>query len=117
MKENMILTLKPLSSEGNYIPRETYDVYKKFIIDALEKSGGLTLIELIDQAKSCSVLKSNRDLTWTLLQVKMDLQARDRIRIKILPSRKQVIYLRKTQRKMKVENPEVRTDDVHQHGV
>mgnify|MGYP000017619600 CR=1 FL=1 len=77
MTEGRIMTLHPQGKQGVNILKRRYDTIKKFILDTIKKHGEITYSELNDRA--VDELKNSFDgkITWYIVSVKLDLEARN----------------------------------------
>lgn len=85
-----IQTLRPDGRPGEAIPKEEYDIWSYFILSTLAAAEELTLTELLEKADQKISLpggsKADSKVSWYVLQVKRDLEARGLI--KVTPSSK-----------------------------
>lgn len=90
-----ILTWELKGKMGYYIAKQEYEVLRDFILAVL-KSHDATLTELIDLAKINLARSIESDLSWQVLVVKRDLEARGLIGTvtKWVPNREQFLRLK-----------------------
>jgi hypothetical protein len=81
------------------ILRKQYDLLCGFILDALHQYGSINLMKLIDLANHKFKQTFSGEIIWLLLNVKRDLEARGTIKVKYEKKRKQMISLKKEQKK------------------
>jgi len=90
-----ILTWHPAGKKGAYIAKREYDVISDFILSVL-KTQEITLKDLIELGDVQLVHKIEKDISWYILVVKLDLEARGLIGtvLKPVPYRAQFLKLR-----------------------
>lgn len=81
INENLILTLRPDGRPGIRMTKEDYTLLADFIVSCMQKHKELTIQELIDTAALEFDQKFRSNTGWYALAVKLDLQARGRIKI------------------------------------
>ncbi|HYF68212.1 MAG TPA: hypothetical protein VD884_08750 [Ohtaekwangia sp.] len=91
-KVEMILTV---GGKRALMPIKYYDEICTFIVRELEQNDGLRFVELLDKADSVIGSEMRGNLSWYLLHVKHDLQARNIIRVERDVNRVQIIQLRR----------------------
>jgi hypothetical protein len=65
------------------ISTRVYDSMRNFILETLSENDGITFTSLLDKATADDALLFEGNLSWTLLLVKRDLEARGIINVKI----------------------------------
>jgi len=77
-----------------------YESISNFIVSSLHEKGQITFYDLLDEALRDKTLKFEGDLSWCLLHVKRDLEAKEIIKVTlgVGPSRTQTIKLVKKKR-------------------
>jgi hypothetical protein len=76
MKEEKILTLHPQSKKGVNILKRRYDIISDFIVKTIKKKKEITFAELKDIAEDTLANKFDGKITWYLVTIKLDLEAR-----------------------------------------
>jgi hypothetical protein len=79
-----VQTLRADGRPGESIPKSEYDTWSYFILSTLAKSNELTLTELLEKADQQILAnggKSDTKISWYVLQVKRDLEARGLIKV------------------------------------
>ena len=76
---NKILTWHPTGKRGAYIPASDYTLVKNFILSVLKREE-ISITELIGLAKKELVERLVNDISWSVLVVKLDLEARGLIK-------------------------------------
>src|SRR4051812_23687772 len=82
------------------MPTALYESIRDFIITMLTEKEEITFYDLLDEAMNDKSIGLERDLSWYLLQVKRDLEAKDVIKVTLSakPSLIQTIRLKKKKR-------------------
>ena len=75
--EEKILTLHPQGKKGVNILKRRYDQICNFILDKLKKRGEITFQELNDLAVKELSGSFDGKVTWYMVTVKLDLEARE----------------------------------------
>lgn len=90
------MTMNTNQRKGAYIPRDIYRDIREFILKTLQ-NGPVTLSQLLERAKEEMSADTDDNISWYLLRVKHDLEARKIIKVKVGlgPERIQVISLAK----------------------
>lgn len=112
--ENIVITYRPDGKKGVIITKAHYEMLSTFILATLDEQAELTLHDLLDKANMELADSIDSDVAWFLLQVKLDLEARDYIRTVVAPYNKRIYLLRITrtgQRKVRSERS-LQTDNV-----
>jgi hypothetical protein len=80
------------------MPRNFYDLTRAFIIDTLSANKEVSLHDLLEIGNKGLRVLPPEDISWFILKVKIDLEARKVLRVKkgIGPQRTQIISLRKS---------------------
>lgn len=76
MTDEKILTLHPQGKKGVNILRRRYDVIKKYIIDTIQQEKIISYEELNDRAVSDLATSFDGKVTWYVVSIKLDLEAR-----------------------------------------
>jgi hypothetical protein len=76
MDEKRILTLHPAGKSGVNILERRYNFIKNFIIDVVKKHNEITFKELAQIAGRKLKGKFDGKITWYIITVKLDLEAR-----------------------------------------
>ena len=78
-KDELILTRHPEKRRGVYLSKEVYESTKTYILNMLKEKGEVSFTQLLEQNGRPA---SNDTLfRWLLLVVKLDLEARDLIKV------------------------------------
>jgi hypothetical protein len=77
-----IVLLRPNGEKGTSIPFERYHSIKEFILNLLNRYEEITLAELLVEAEY-RYGQSNKDVFWDLTNVKLDLEARGLLQVKV----------------------------------
>ncbi len=95
IESEKVLTWRPDGKKGNYILRKEYEVIRDFIFAILEDRE-ITLNDLIEQADQQLLGKIEKDISWNVLVVKLDLEARGLITfiVRPVPQKLQVLKLK-----------------------
>lgn len=93
--EERILTLHPQGKKGVNILKRRYDQIKSVILEVMQKSEELTFQELKKEAGKRLAGKFDGKVTWYVVTVKQDLEARNIIQ-KVKGPGGQVIKLNKS---------------------
>lgn len=76
MKEDKIMTLHPEGKKGVNISLVKYEQIKKFILDTIQEKKEITFETLTDLAVSKLTGIFDGKVTWYVVTVKLDLEAR-----------------------------------------
>ena len=76
MKDDKILTLHPQGKKGVNIPLAKYEQIKKFILETIKAREGISFEALTDLAVSELARQFDGKVSWYLVTVKLDLEAR-----------------------------------------
>lgn len=90
-----ILTWHPAGKRGVYIAKKDYDLIRDFILTVLETME-ITLKDLIELGDIQLANRIDKDISWNILVVKLDLEARGLIAsvLKPVPHKSQFLKLR-----------------------
>jgi hypothetical protein len=116
---NKILTWHPAGKRGVYIPKKEYDLISDFILAVLETKE-MTLKDLIELGHIQLAHKTGKDISWYILVVKLDLEARGLIApvVKPGPHRSQFLKLRpRALKKYKLSSAFVRREYEYGHSL
>jgi len=75
-EEPKILTLHPQGKKGVNILQRRYDIIHKFIVDTINKVGEISYQDLDDLAVKKLSKKFDGSVSWYVVSVKLDLEAR-----------------------------------------
>ncbi|MEO5980376.1 MAG: hypothetical protein ABIQ21_24630 [Chryseolinea sp.] len=95
----VVHTLRPDGRPGEVIPKDDYDHWSHFILTALSSEDELTLNDLVDRGYKSKLNLSKaieNKISWYILQVKRDLEARAFITSTPAVSKKHTFYLQLT---------------------
>ena|SRR5687767_2185146 len=81
INENLMITLRPDGRPGIRMTREDYNLLAEFILSHMHKYKEITIQELLETAESEFTSKFLSNTGWYALSVKLDLQARGKIKI------------------------------------
>jgi len=95
-EKKVVQMLRPDGKKGVSIPEDQYESLRLFVLAQLDSRGDATLNELIERANDIFQDKIDSDLSWYVLQVKLDLEARGMIRSFTPPHQKRLFYLKLT---------------------
>lgn len=87
-----ILTLHPQGKHGVNIDQEKYDLIKSSILEILKTNKEISFGDLINKLESSLAGKFEGSISWYVVSVKLDLEARKIIR-RIQKSSPQIITL------------------------
>jgi hypothetical protein len=92
--EDKILTWHPEGKKGVYVAKKDYDLIVDFILSTL-KANEITINDLIELGEVYLSDKIDKDISWHILVVKLDLEARGLIKtvLKSVPYRSQYLKL------------------------
>jgi len=76
-EEPKILTLHPQAKKGVNILQRRYDTICKFILDTIKKEGEISYADLDDLAVQQLSATFDGSVSWYVVSVKLDLEARD----------------------------------------
>ncbi|MDN3689134.1 DUF6958 family protein [Cyclobacterium jeungdonense] len=79
MNEEKIMTLHPQGKKGVNILKRRYDPIKNFIIETLQEYKEISFSELTDLAVAKLTDSFDGKVTWYVVSVKLDLEARNLI--------------------------------------
>jgi len=97
-EKKVVQMLRPDGKKGVSIPEDQYESLRLFVLAQLDSRGDATLNELIERANDIFQDKIDSDLSWYVLQVKLDLEARDLIRLAKLPYDNRAYFLKITRK-------------------
>lgn len=104
--EELMITYRPDGKKGIAMTRRQYDILSLFILTLLETDDDQTLQTILDRAQNELIDAIDSDVAWFVLQVKLDLEARDFIRTVQAPYNRRVCLLsitRAGQRKLRAD--------------
>lgn len=108
-----ILTLRPDGKKGILLLKHHYEQISDFILAAVHEHEHLTLNELLERGQQHLANSIESEVTWYLLQVKLDLEARGFIKA-ITPVYQKRLYLLKITRqglkKLKSKMPDIEVE-------
>ena len=81
VNENLMVTLRPDGRPGIRMTREDYNLLAEFILSQMHKYKEITIQELLQTTESEFASKFLSNTGWYALSVKLDLQARGKIKI------------------------------------
>ena len=74
--DEKILTLHPAGKKGVNILRRRYDTISSFLLDTVETKGEITYQELNDLAEEELTASFDGKISWYVVTIKLDLEAR-----------------------------------------
>lgn len=80
IERESVVTLRPDGRKGIVMMKSHYDVLSTFVLSTLESEEEVSLNGLLDRAHKDLVDTLDSDISWHVLQVKLDLEARGYIR-------------------------------------
>lgn len=95
-KEELIWTFKGDGRKGIQMPKKNYESLVNFILNSVEDNEELTLNALLESAQTEISDSLDGDIAWYVLQVKLDLETRDYIRLVPSPINKRTFFLKIT---------------------
>lgn len=103
-EEDLLVTYRPDGKKGVVITKGHYETLSTFILSLLDEENDQSLQTILHRAQNELVDSIDSDVAWFLLQVKLDLEAREFIRSVVAPYNKRVFLLKITrlgQRKLR----------------
>jgi hypothetical protein len=94
--EEMVTTLRPDGKKGIVMTRKHYRALMYYILNVLDAEEDYTLNRLLDQALEDLSDSLDSDISWYILQIKLDLEARDLIRAVTPVYNKKLFFLKLT---------------------
>ena len=95
-----ILTWHPAGKRGVYMGKKNYDLISDFILSVL-KAQEITLKDLMVLGDIHLVHQIDKDISWNILVVKLDLEARGLITTVLKPAPHRLQYLKLKYRALK----------------
>jgi|SRR5688572_6963385 hypothetical protein len=105
-QEETVVTFRPGGKKGTTMLKSHYDQMASYILSLLDNDENVTLNSLVEKAQADISDSIDSDVAWYILQVKLDLEARDLIRVVPAPYNKLLFFLRITrqgQKKIRLE--------------
>jgi hypothetical protein len=99
-KTEKIQTFLPDGTKGEYLFKDKYDRWSRFILSALDTEEDFTLNDILERARSSEPVTRHNEVAWNILQVKRDLEARSLIKSVEDPDKKHTYYLKLTRQGM-----------------
>lgn len=97
-----IRLLRSKVKSGRLVSCKDYDSISEFVLKAVQKRGAMTLSELIDLTNELDNKEKSKLCLQLLLDVKLDLEVREIIKVERLPNRVQLIRLNKRGRREQI---------------
>lgn len=94
--EEVVRTHRPDGRPGVILLKQEYDFLCSFILSTIEKSDSITLNDLLEKAHAALDGKWSGDLSWKILQVKMDLEARHLLEVMVATRRRHAFAIKLT---------------------
>lgn len=101
MESETIVTLRPDGKKGVVMSKENYDELSTFVLTALDTEESLTLHGLLERAHSGLPDAIDSDVSWYVLQIKLDLEARGLIKVVTPAYKKRLFFLKLTRQGIK----------------
>ena len=105
-QDETVVTFRPGGKKGTTMLKSHYDQMASYILSLLDRDANVTLNSLVEKAQADISDSIDSDIAWYILQVKLDLEARDLIRAVPAPYNKLLFFLRITrqgQKKIRLE--------------
>ena len=96
--ERTITTLRPDGKKGFTMKQHYYESLSAYILGKIKAHENLTMPQLLEYAQHDLPCESQDMKSWYVLQVKLDLEARDLIRITKLPYDNRAYFLKITRK-------------------
>lgn len=96
--ERTITTLRPDGKKGFTMKQHYYESLSAYILGKIKTHENLTMPQLLEYAQHDLPFESQDLKSWYVLQVKLDLEARDLIRIAKLPYDHRAYFLKITRK-------------------
>ena len=96
-ENEVIWTYRPDGKKGVQIARAQYNLLVSFILSTLDRGEEMTLQQLLEKAQAEISESIDADVAWFTLQVKLDLEARDLVRV-VSPAHNKRLFLLKITR-------------------
>jgi len=110
-REGNITTWRPDGKKGITMLKSHYSKMVSYVLALLDSRDDVTLNELLECAQTEFSDSIDSDVAWYILQVKLDLEARDLIRVVSAQHNKRVFFLRITRQGQKKVRLERQLDD------
>ena len=94
--EEVVRMHRPDGRPGVILLKQEYDLLCSFILSSVEKSDGMTLKDLLEKAHTTLDGKWNGDVSWKILQVKMDLEARQFLEVMVATRKRHAFTIKLT---------------------
>ncbi|AYB32806.1 DUF6958 family protein [Chryseolinea soli] len=94
--EEVVRTHRPDGRPGVVLLKQEYDFLCSFILSSVEKSDNITLNDLLEKARVTLDGKWSGDLSWKILQVKMDLEAHRLLEVMVATRKRHAYTLKLT---------------------
>ena len=91
-----VQTFLPDGSKGEYLLKDKYERWSRFILSSLDTEENFTLNDILDRARNQASVSQHSEIAWNILQVKRDLEARGFITAVEDPDLKHTYYLKLT---------------------
>lgn len=96
--ERTVTTLRPDGKKGFTMKKHYYESLSVYILSKVSTEENLTLPQLLEYAQRDLPCDSESMKSWYILQVKLDLEARDLIRLTKLPYDPRSFFLKVTRK-------------------
>ena len=91
-----IQTFLPDGTKGEYVVKDKYERWSRFILTSLDTEENFTFNDVLDRARSQGTVSQHNEIAWNVLQVKRDLEARGFIKSVEDADLKHTYYLKLT---------------------
>ena len=91
-----IQTFLPDGTKGEYVVKDKYERWSRFILTSLDTEENFTFNDVLDRARSQGTVSQHNEIAWNVLQVKRDLEARGFIKSVEDTDLKHTYYLKLT---------------------
>lgn len=95
-EDELVWLYKPEGKKGIQIVKREYSLLSVFILDAALKSTELVMADLLAMAEAAMAEVLQNEIAWNTLQVKLDLEARQYIRVVPASHNKRIQYIKIT---------------------
>jgi hypothetical protein len=95
-RNEKVQTFLPDGSKGEYILKDKYERWSRFILSSLDTEENFTLNDILERARNSASVSQHNEIAWNILQVKRDLEARGFITAMEDPDLKHTYYLKLT---------------------
>jgi hypothetical protein len=101
-------TQLPNGKKGILMDKGHYELLSSFILQTIEKNKALKLTGLLERIPGNFYGIIKNDIPWYILQVKLDLEARQLIKMEVLPHKKRTSFIKLTRHGRKLARQNAR---------